>query len=119
MHTLVAPTFTQRATLTREIRMILDPSPHSRRVTLMLPPGEPAYIGIDTVVLTPESSALPANDPGTEYQPLGLNPNEGYLLPQMPPDTALFFYLAPGQWLAGASRSGLVYAALIVEHYAP
>jgi hypothetical protein len=115
MHKLAAPTFTQRATLTREIRTILEPSEFSRRVTLVLPPGEPAYIGIDTVVLTPESSSLPAGR--EEYKPLGLNPNEGYLIPQMPPDVALFFHLAPGQHLVGASRSGLVYAGLIVEHY--
>jgi len=117
MHTLAAPTTAQRATLTREIRIILDPSPFSRRVTLILPPGEVAYLGIDVPVMTPESNRLPADDAGTDYTPLGLGPNESYLLPQMPPDTALFFHLAPGQYLVGASRSGLVYTSLIVEHY--
>lgn len=115
MHTLAAPTTAQRATLTREIRIILAPSEYARRVTLVLPPGEVAYIGIDVPVMTPESNSIPANR--EEYEPLGLGPNESYLLPQMPPDTALFFHLAPGQYLVGASRSGLVYTSLIVEHY--
>lgn len=115
---LAKPTQMIRATLKREISCILPPDTDgcTRRVTVLVPPGEAAYIAPDVTVMQVASNmTVPAE--GLDYDPDGIGPNESYRLPLWPEGQAVFIWLGPEQTLHGASHLGLVMASLVVEHW--
>jgi len=116
---LVAPTEIVRATLKREIQTILPPDAHgrTRRVTVMLPEGQTAFIAPDILVMTPDSNSVHVPIAGQAPPVNGIGPNESYRLPQWPQGQVIFFWLLSGQTLMGASQMEVVYASLIVEYW--
>jgi hypothetical protein len=115
---LQKPTGVFRATLKREIACILPPDVDgcTRRVTVLVPAGEIAYIAPDvTVMQVASNETVPAE--GLDYDPDGIGPNESYRLPVWPSGLPVFIWLTPEQSLYGASHHGLVFASLVVEHW--
>ena len=107
-----------RASLTREIRCILPPDTDgcTRRVTVLLPPGQTAFIAPDIEVMKVASNELvPAE--GLAYDPDGIGPNESYRLPGWPQGLPVFIWLMPEQSLYGAAQMELIFAALVVEYW--
>lgn len=91
-----------RLSLTREVRVVLEPEVDApagsyRLVQVMIPASPPVFIGLDV-------------DP----KEVGLN--RTYKLPLAPPGQFLRFALMPHQFLVAASDTGFAVSSLIVQH---
>lgn len=99
---LYAPTIARRATVTQEIRVVLEPDPGAppgsiRRVQIVVPSEPKLYIGFDV-------------------DPAKLGPGYVKRLPELAPGQLVKFELQPQQSVVLAADIGMASPSIFVEH---